>query len=422
VYGWIWTIVWAFWWLIVCLGAQGMTPMLGFIGFASLPFFIRLKPGFTPDMIVFACFLSWCVASAFWSEGTHSGVFTFDFETGNLAIEAPGFRLALISVVCGFAFFALTRLPEKAMARTKRAAQIGLSVLYFIAIVTTVDFIAMMANPNFGFILKFAQKVSDSQDFLQNLMRAMNLAVMTFPLFLALMPGKNRLLRLIAALIAIPAGLFLSIRLDAQAATLAIAGVTVVSLFALKFGRLTYRLLGWVTASLIMGMPLLISGILKLAGNMQTSDLPLSFTSRLESYGYVLGRIHDRWLTGWGVEASKGWKDTMKVTVNSVTVDYRIVPGHPHNMGLHVWAETGITGAVLLSAFAILLGERLYRHGADIRSSNIAGAAIWTASLVYAVLSYSLWNDAFWAAVALSASGVLLISAKSIARPQARLS
>ena len=401
VYGWIWTIVWAFWWLIVCLGTQGMTPLLGLIGFSSLPFITRLHPRITLDVLAFAAFMIWCVASAFWSDGADSGIFTLDFSTGNLAIEAPGLRLALISVVCGFAFFALHRLPDKAMKRTRLAARIGLAILYLISVIAILDY---------DFIIMLTQKISTGPGFMQNIMRSLNLSVIIFPLFLCLFDIRHKIVVIGLSTIAAAGGLFLSKLMDAQAAFLAVIVVSAVSLFALVFNRLTYRLLGWITAALIMTMPLIITGVLNLSGKVARTDLPLSFVSRLESYTYVLNRIQHKWLTGWGVEASKGWKDTMKVTVNGATVDYRIVPGHPHNMGLHVWAETGIIGAVLLSVFAVLLGERLYRNHSVRKQAVIAGATIWAGALVYATLSYSLWNDAFWSAIVLSGSGVLLVS------------
>ena len=146
----------------------------------------------------------------------------------------------------------------------------------------------------------------------------------------------------------------------------------------------------------------------------------MSSQSRLDSWSYVLEKIKERPITGWGVEASKTWDETIRIIgANGLEVDYRIVPGHPHNGALQIWAETGLIGALLISAFALLLGDRLARTSSPSKQIMAAGAALWGGGLVYSAISYSVWNDAYWATFLFLGTGIYALSRTLPRTPEA---
>jgi O-antigen ligase len=150
--------------------------------------------------------------------------------------------------------------------------------------------------------------------------------------------------------------------------------------------------------------------------------LPSSVQSRVWAWQLTTEKIAERPITGHGIEASKEWRETfgdhpdlLEQMVARTGIDdgrwdvYRILPGHPHNMGLQIWAETGLIGALLVIALLLLIGWRLPAPAALPLSTSVAIAALGAASFSLFSLSYSVWNEAFWATVVLAAAGVILV-------------
>lgn len=398
---WFWLITWGLWWFIIALGAQGTTPFVGFTGILALLILFRKRPAFSPDVLVFGVFLLWCIATSFWTESVGSRLLIWDPANDNYAIESPGLRIALAASLGGFALWATHQFSDKMYARTRLAALGGMGVI-FIA--------SFIAIPLFIFLIDDTILLADQDaSLIQNLIRSANLVVLSIPVFAALAFSRRTHLMLgLGAILILSLGVNAGL-IGAQAAILALAVILAFSALTYFLGRLSYRILGMGTALLILLMPVLISGVVTGAKSLGGDKLPLSFQSRLHSYEYVIDRIGEKWLRGWGVEATKTWDETNTVFAYGMEVEYPIVPGHPHNMALQLWAETGLVGAALLALFALLLGERLYHSAGQSRASLIAGTGLWAGSLVYATMSYSLWNDAYWMGIIFLASGVLLI-------------
>ena len=119
---------------------------------------------------------------------------------------------------------------------------------------------------------------------------------------------------------------------------------------------------------------------------------------------------------GHGIEASKSWRDTYAsypewmAQLPDFWAYYPVVPGHPHNMALQIWAETGLIGAGLAALTILLIGWRLPsgdRLRVDIRYA--IGGMLASATCLFS-FSYSVWNEAFWATLALAVAGLILLS------------
>lgn len=77
-------------------------------------------------------------------------------------------------------------------------------------------------------------------------------------------------------------------------------------------------------------------------------------------------------------------------------------------MALQIWAETGMIGAVLAALAAVALGFHLPRPEALRPEIRYAAAGLTGAAAVIFSFAYSLWNEGFWASLALAAAAIIL--------------
>jgi hypothetical protein len=97
-----------------------------------------------------------------------------------------------------------------------------------------------------------------------------------------------------------------------------------------------------------------------------------------------------------------------------------VIPNHPHNMVLQLWAETGAIGAVLLASALLLAAFRLPAPSA------LGASAPRTAMLVGVMgavgcVSFDLWNEWWWGVGALLAVLVIVMPRSSqVTKPVAR--
>ena len=87
-----------------------------------------------------------------------------------------------------------------------------------------------------------------------------------------------------------------------------------------------------------------------------------------------------------------------------------VVPGHPHNMALQIWAETGAVGAFVAALAVLLIGWRL-PIGHNLRTDiRYAIGGMLAAAFCLFSFSYSVWNEAFWSTLALAVVALIVLS------------
>ncbi len=405
---WFWLIAWGLWWLVVILGAQGTSPILAIIGLLSLPALLTKRPDIPLDLLAFILFLVWCVTTSFWGPGAENGVFIFDFENQNIAIRAPGLRLVLTASIALFAFWACLQFKPEMYARGVWAARLGVGLIFAF-------FAACLIN--WSILINLGNALSSDTEVTQNIVRAANLLVLSLPVCIALFRPKNGLVLALGIVLPILIAGLLALKTGADAALIAIPFASLIAGLTYVFGRRMFHVLTGLTIVLVVTMPLIVGGVLKAADAKQGSTIPLSFQSRLDTFDYVSDKLSEKWMFGWGVEASREWKEKHAVTVNGQTVQYRIVPGHPHNMPLQVWAETGLVGALLLAISIGLFGHRLYKRFTDEEDklTLCCSTALWATGLVFALVSYKVWNDAYWTSILFLATGLIAVRRTAIA-------
>jgi len=152
-------------------------------------------------------------------------------------------------------------------------------------------------------------------------------------------------------------------------------------------------------APLLAGMAHLTSGSLRAA-------VPFSWEHRLVTWDYIGERIREHPFIGHGFDAARTFDasfDTRGFT------DLAVVSLHPHNAGLHIWVEAGVIGAILASITVFLIGREAQKFAAGGRARAIAVVGTMVPLIMFASVSYGVWQHWWWAAFFLSAAFLSLI-------------
>jgi Lipid A core - O-antigen ligase and related enzymes len=87
---------------------------------------------------------------------------------------------------------------------------------------------------------------------------------------------------------------------------------------------------------------------------------------------------------------------------------FNTLPLHAHNLGLHIWLETGFVGAALFSAALAALGWRCMRS--DMTSGAAAGAGFAGAAYLATVMVGSgVWQEWLHGCLAAGLAGAAMI-------------
>lgn len=205
-----------------------------------------------------------------------------------------------------------------------------------------------------------------------------------------------------AKAVLILAGVAVALWLPGEAAKIAAVAGLLAAFAAMALPRLVARGTAAVLGAVFLAAPLLFAFALPRLPDL--SPLPPSAQHRVMTWDFVVGRIAERPMLGWGMEASRaipGGTDTFPPAVldrygltrpeerEVFGRDYaHRLPLHPHNAALQVWLELGLVGGVLAAALvvAILLGAA---------TPAAIGAAV--AGAATGQLSFGVWQP-WWIA------------------------
>lgn len=220
------------------------------------------------------------------------------------------------------------------------------------------------------------------------------------------------------------AGAAVLLALPGESAKLAVLAGGLAGAAAWALPRLAPRLLGAGLAGLIVLMPALLGPVL--AQGVPVAGWPPSAAHRLLIWDFTIGRIAERPVAGWGMEASRqvpGHRDppppallerfglTGEAVAGSWIPGSQLLPLHPHNGPLQLWLELGLVGAALGALMVLLLGTRAGRsaHPAIATAMLASGA-------VTAMLSFGTWQEWWIGAELLALSGAAALGAGPPAR------
>jgi len=394
------------WPLTSMAGTQGNVLLLAL---AAIPALFVARPGIRPAHYLLAgmAFLVWAVASESWSPVSR-GIISGTLMGGDFAIRSAGLRIILT-------LFFTTLLIAGALRTAPGRAQIssrlilGSLSIHGLLILLSPVFATSVMPVFYG-----DDPLNHSSGF-QNLDRGANAFALVLPILVAYVGARPGLAWKGLALMIALASLVSFGVLGSSAAMFGAALMLVAFVIVRVFPKYGLRGLFTTVAAYIALAPILMSGLLYMLERSGV-NLPGSFQSRAWSWEVVIGKIQEAPLMGHGIEASKSWQDTYAAypewmaQLPDFWARYPVVPGHPHNMALQIWAETGAVGAFVAALAVLLIGWRL-PIGHNLRADiHYAIGGMLAAAFCLFSFSYSVWNEAFWSTLALAVVALIVLS------------
>lgn len=374
--------VFAAWPLVAFLGGSGFSPLTGIAALATSPWSLP-KIHIRPYMVAFACFLGFAAASAVWSPGP-----VVLFEVRTLSVKSEVLRWGLLMVAGGMLIASAQRISPHDAGRVVGVATVALFVHFVL-----VGGLAVLERQALEFF--YANRPTD--DGVQNITRnAMNLAVTAPFLILALTERRSRAPAILIGIVILFAVIGICILRDLDAGLLALAASAGCYAVLRLFPRIGFRVLGGLISLVIMTAPAIFH-VISAGANAATSST--SFQYRQLIWHRVLEFIWDKPIFGSGVGALRASRD---VIPEGAFAGQLVIPNHPHNMLLQLWAETGSIGAGMVSLTVFLAAWRMPQPN-SLGPSRARSAAI-VGGLCASWVSFDLWNEAWWAVFCLLAT------------------
>ena len=249
----------------------------------------------------------------------------------------------------------------------------------------------------------------------QNLGRNANAFALILPILIAYLSARPQFFwKPVVALLVVASLLFFT-RVDSQSAVIGMVFMMLAIGLVQALPKLGFRILFTGIGAYVASAPMLIGTVLRLL-EAYNLHLPGSFQSRAWAWHVVIEKIAERPFIGHGISASKTWEETYAdhpdwlAHLPDFWAYYKVVPGHPHNMPLQIWAETGMIGAILLAFSLVLLGFRLPEPGKLREDVRFAIAGVTGVAFSLFNFAYNMWNEAFWSSVALAAIAIILLA------------
>lgn len=399
-------------WVPVALfGTQGFSVLLGL---AAIPAAFLAPPKRINLIAVTVALLAlWATVSSLWS-AENTAIVAGDLTQGDFNVDAAAIRILLTVLSGALVLGAALRLPRSS---GRIAVFVMLGMLAIHGCLTLA--MALLPEVALDAYAPFSDRVKEAP---QNILRAANAFLLGLPILLGagcLLPRRVCVFLIPGLLIVSFAAFYL---IGSDVAWIGVALITGAIILIHLLPKNGFKAFFAMIAAFVLASPVLLG-----VGGAAISDaglpMPSSVQSRVWAWQLTTDKALERPLTGHGIEASKEWRETfgdrpdlMEDMIERTGIDdgrwkaYRILPGHPHNMGLQLWAETGLVGIILAVLSLLAIGWALPAPAALPTPTRIAAASLTAGSFALFSLSYSVWNEAFWATVVLAAAGIILLS------------
>lgn len=400
------------WPIIAYMGAQGYS---GAVAIAALlgVFYVR-RPEIDRLFLTGLAFAVWIVLAGFWGPET-DGLFIGNLGSGSFSLDMPGIRFALTALAGLSIFVAVQSVTPRASPRSLNVIA-GAGMVQFGAMLLTALFMVH--------VLALLAPISDPvSEMPQNLMRNANAFLMLLPVLLALLWHRSEdptwtYSAVALTILSVVAFILTGTQTALIGIVLMLAGMAIVK----RYPERGFKIIFGSLAAYILAAPIIFSGLISGLRDLGL-PLPQSFFSRSYSWELVGHKIAESPIIGHGLEASHSWRDTYgdhpewlvdasaRYGAEFAWEIYPVIPVHPHNMPLQIWAETGFIGAALAAAFLVFLGWRLKAPSLWSPVARYAAAGLIGGCVAICSFAYSMWNEAFWGSVILAAA-VIFVQAR----------
>ncbi|MCI4645110.1 MAG: O-antigen ligase family protein [Hyphomonadaceae bacterium] len=399
------------WPLMAILGAQGYAPLLTLVGLFSL---VWLRWPARPPLVALLAIalVAWVSASTAWSPAAEGGLVSGSLLEGTFSIEVSAFRLVGTALMAILALSAALQISD---GQTIWAGRVLIAVFALHLLLTLT--MPMISGPLLA--LAYDDPFEAKTAGLQNMLRAINACALILPILTTLMWTFGRLGQATAIIVTLASAAIMALLGSAAGLLSVLLAPLTIGLVAL-LPRIGFRLLFAGMSLVILAAPALglLAGLAERFGIVA----PASFQARLWAWQRVTENLAEQPIHGHGIEAASTWRETYAdhpdwlaemVTRGEAEYawsNYPVIPTHPHNMGLQIWAETGLIGALLAAATLLAIGWTLPQARTLSPQLRFAIAGLAGASVSLFSFSYSVWNEAFWASIVLAVIALIIIA------------
>lgn len=375
-------VVIALWPLIAVPGGAAFAPLTGIAALltvhASLP---RIRPRVYTGAILL--FFVLAAVSSTWSPFQTPVI---DFSNGVAVSEVP--RIGLLLLAAGALIAATQALTASRAQLIGRVAMIAFLVQ--VVIVVALTLFERQA-------IEFFYPGRPDDEGVQNISRNCLIMAAAFPfLAISLTESRNRTFGFIAVGLILAAECAVLLYRGVHAGLLAIIAAAICYAIVRLAPRQGFRIIGVLIVLAIMSAPFVFQFI---SAGIDAASAASSMEYRQLIWARVLEIIHEDPLLGQGVGALRSYQELIPA---GEFTGQLLIPNHPHNMALQLWAELGLAGAAVLS-IAILLAAFRLPAPAQLGSAAPRIAMLAGVTLAIGVVSFDLWNPGWWGAVSLLA-------------------
>jgi len=174
---------------------------------------------------------------------------------------------------------------------------------------------------------------------------------------------------------------------------------------AWRWSRLALIFAFFIAISSLLFAPLIgiLSGFLD---EEMMRKIPLSWEHRVRMWAYSWELIRQAPLVGHGFDSARIFDElTFRAPDGR---DIMVMSMHPHNIGLHIWLETGLIGVLLAISFLLGLMKVALKTCTGSVRAFVASGLVATVATSGAV-TVGVWQHWWWALIVLAASLIILI-------------
>ena len=373
------------------LGISGLVFLLGIGGILTAT--PKMSLSIPRWLWVLLALLVWANVTAFWSPYESKNVLTNAMKLG---IGAP------LMLGCVLSFKSAAAMSREMLTHLLLAVMVFAAGLLIIDILSGYALTFLVDPPKDG--ENIIRKGGDAE---MNLGHAITILVILMPGIMMMIRRTLRtgwVLALLFAALVLAAAYFGQLTVGIIAALAAL-----IAMYAARIdGHRTIKVLTWLAVFSILAAPF-FGYLLSNVSPELKARLPFSWEHRVEMWGYTAHRILDAPIWGHGFDAVR----TFEATFSSRGVEnWAVVSLHPHNAGLHIWAETGIVGAALAAITIMMVGMAAEKFSEGSKDRAAAAAGLFAAATVICGITYGVWQDWWWASLILAAATLILIPRK----------
>jgi len=197
---------------------------------------------------------------------------------------------------------------------------------------------------------------------------------------------------------------------SSQSVGLALVSGILAACLAAAFPRLMRVCWSLAIIGLMVGLPVIPQFLQKMFRGNEDA-IAISGLHRLEIWNFAMGKILERPVSGYGLEASRTLADGITSTTLPGTA---LMSLHPHNGFLQIWLELGLAGYVVLGLLCLWIVHKIsLLKGAGM----VFSTGLFISGLSLFSTAFGMWQS--WViAVEFSAAGALLLALKLTGKPR----